>query len=380
MRTPAAPTWVEVDLEAIRNNVRELIRIADRPLMAVVKANGYGHGAVAVARAALEAGASWLGVARSSEGVELRQAGVRAPILILGATTPAEAEAAISSELSLALYDRGLGEAYARRAAALNRRVSVHIKVDSGMGRLGVLPEEAGSFGKWAMQTPELSVEGVFTHFARADEREVAPTLAQIARFREALEALRDSGVRPRWTHAANSAAALRIPEARFDLCRTGIAIYGLSPSRHFPLPQSLRPALAWKAGLASSKDLPPDWGVSYGGEYVTRTVERIGVIPVGYADGWRRSGPNQVLLGGRKLDVIGRVCMDYCMVRLPAGGAIGEEVVLVGSQEGERISAEEVALRWGTINYEVVTGIAARVPRVYVGADPSTSQGGFPP
>ncbi|MGA2112424.1 MAG: alanine racemase [Anaerolineales bacterium] len=370
MNPPPELTWVEVDLAAIRNNVRELMRIAGRPLMAVVKANGYGHGAVAVAQAALQAGASWVGVARCSEGLELRRAGITAPILVLGATPSAEAEAAISSQLSLALYDRGLGEAYARQAAALGRRVSVHIKVDTGMGRLGILPQETASFGKWALEVPELFIEGVFTHFARADESDPGPTLAQIARFREALEALQASGVQPRWTHAANSAAMLRIPEARFDLCRAGIALYGLSPSREVPLPSSFRPALAWKACLASSKDLPAGWGVSYGGEYVTAGIETIGAIPVGYADGWRRSAPNQILMDGQRLEVIGRVCMDYCLVRLPAGGAIGDEVVLIGRQGDERILAEDVALRWGTINYEVVTGIAARVPRVYLGAD----------
>jgi alanine racemase len=374
MKPPPELTWVEIDLAAIRNNVRELIRIADRPLMAVVKANAYGHGAVAVARAALQAGASWLGVARCSEGLELRQAGVTAPILVLGATPSAEAQAAISNQLSLALYDRGLGEAYARQAAALSRRISVHIKVDTGMGRLGILPHEAASFGKWALEVPELSIEGVFTHFARADESDPRPTLVQIARFREALEALRGCGVQPRWTHAANSAAILRIPEARFDLCRAGIAVYGLSPSREVPLPSGFQPALSWKACLASSKDLPAGWGVSYGGEYVTSSVETIGAIPVGYADGWRRSAPNQVLVEGQRLEVIGRVCMDYCQVRLPAGGAIGDEVVLIGRQGDERILAEDVALRWGTVNYEVVTGIAARVPRVYIGADPLSS------
>ena len=371
-----ALTWVEVDLAAVRNNVRELIRIADRPLMAVVKANGYGHGAVEVGRAALQAGASWLAVARAAEGLELRAAGIREPILVLGAATPTEAQAAVSNDLSLTLYDRELGEAYARRAAEVGRKARVHIKIETGMGRLGILPREAAEFGRWAAGVSDFFIEGAFTHFARADEADAAPTLAQVVRFREALDALRAAGIRPRWAHAANSAATLWVPEARFDMCRAGIALYGLSPSRQIPFPASFRPALSWKASLASGKDLPPGWGVSYGGTYVTRGSERIGVIPVGYADGWRRSGPNQVLLGGVRVDIIGRVCMDFCMMPLAAEASVGDEVVLIGCQEGKCIRTEEVAERWGTINYEVVAGIAARVPRLYRDAESSPPAG----
>jgi alanine racemase len=361
-------TWIEVDLAAVEENVRALRTASGVPLMAVVKANGYGHGAVEVSRAAISAGAAWLAVSCAEEGLALRNAGIAAPILVLGLVTAQEADEAIAAGLSLTVYSQEAAQLYSERATALGHSVCVHLKVDTGMGRLGTLPgEDTLAFARSITAMPAVHLEGIFTHLACADEADPAPTLEQLARFQSTLDALGESGIRAAWVHAANSAATLAFPQARYNIVRTGIAIYGVHPSDHVTLSSAFRPALSWKARLVSCKILPKGWGVSYGMEYHTRGEETVGVIPVGYADGWRRKHPNLVLLHGRRTPVIGRVCMDQCMVRLPEGASLGTEVVLIGRQGNEEIRAEEVARRWGTINYEVITGISARMPRVYV-------------
>jgi alanine racemase len=360
-------TWIEINLSAIEDNVRALRTIAGVPIMAVVKANGYGHGAVEVSRAALAAGSSWLAVSCAEEALVLREAGIAAPILVLGMVTAQEADEAIAAGLSLTVYCQESAELYSARATALGRSVCVHLKVDTGMGRLGTLPGEPTlALARNITSMPSMHLEGVFTHLACADEENPAPTESQLAKFSSTLEALQGIGVRPAWIHAANSAATLAFPQARFNMVRNGVAIYGVHPSPQVRLPSSFRPALSWKARLVSCKVLPSGWGVSYGMEYHTAGKETVGVIPVGYADGWRRNRSNVVLLHGKRVPVIGRVCMDQCMVKLPEGASLGTEVVLIGRQGGEEIRAEEVAARWGTINYEVITGISARMPRVY--------------
>jgi alanine racemase len=361
-------TWIEINLSAIEDNVRALRTIAGVPIMAVVKANGYGHGAVEVSRAALAAGSSWLAVSCAEEALVLREASIAAPILVLGMVTAQEADEAIAAGLSLTVYCQESAELYSARATALGRSVCVHLKVDTGMGRLGTLPGEPTlALARNITAMPSMHLEGVFTHLACADEENPAPTESQLAKFSSTLEALQGIGIRPAWIHAANSAATLAFPQARFNMVRNGLAMYGVHPSPQVRLPSSFRPALSWKARLVSCKVLPPGWGVSYGMEYHTAGEETVGVIPVGYADGWRRNRSNVVLLHGKRVPVIGRVCMDQCMVKLPEGASLGTEVVLIGRQGEEEIRAEEVAARWGTINYEVITGISARMPRVYV-------------
>ncbi len=361
-------TWLEIDLSAIEENVRRLCALTRTPLMAVVKANGYGHGAPQVARAAKDAGAAWLGVARLAEALELRQAGLQLPILILGAVAVAEVEAAVAADVALTAPSVELARAYGQRAAASGAQARIHLKIDSGMGRLGVLPGEALAAVREVRRLSGLRLEGVFTHLARADESDPAPTQAQLAAFKTVVDGMRAEGVPLPMLHAANSAGALNFPDARLDLVRVGIAMYGLHPSAATPLPAEFRPALAWKAQLASCKELPPGHGVSYGHDYVTRGREIIGAIPLGYADGFRRARPNSVLIQGARVPVVGRVCMDQSMVRLPAAPRMGAEVVIIGRQGNQVISAEEVAERWATNNYEVVTGLAARVPRIYSG------------
>ncbi|GAB4504524.1 MAG: alanine racemase [Anaerolineales bacterium] len=362
-------TWIEVDLGAIAHNVRRARQLAGVPLMAIVKANAYGHGALPVARAALRAGAEWLGVARLEEALALRHDGLTCPILILGYTPPALMPAAAQADVSLTVWTAEQIEQAAEAAARSGKAARLHLKIDSGMHRLGAPPEQAHSLGRQIAAAGGLVFEGLFTHFARADEADPRPTDEQQARFQAAIAALEAADLRPRWVHAANSAAVLRRTDARYDLARLGIAMYGLRPSAEAPLPADFRPALAWKAVLSHVKSVPPGSGVGYGHRYVTTRQERIGTVPLGYADGFRRVSGNLALVAGQRVPVIGSVCMDQMMVQLDAApqAAPGDEVVLIGEQGGERLSAEEVAAIWGTINYEVVCAIGGRVPRVYL-------------
>ena len=367
-RMPPDPTWAEVDLPAFQNNVRRLKTIAKTRLMAVVKANAYGHGAEAAARAAALAGADWLGVARPCEGIQLRESGPSLPILVMGYTPPAQGAEAIGSGLSLAVYDVETARAYGVLARAVGKTTNLHLKVETGMGRLGVLPEEALEVVRTIGRLDGVEVEGIFTHFARADETDRGSVRGQLVKFEGVLRALAAVGLRPPLIHAANSAAALTLPEARYDMVRAGIALYGLHPSDAVRCPEGSAPALTWKASVAQVKTLPPGHGISYGSEYVTSTHERVAVVTAGYADGFRRILGNTVLLHGQPAPVRGRVCMDQFVIGISHIHDVrtGDEVVLVGRQGEAALSAEEVARRWGTINYEVVCGIAARVPRIY--------------
>ena len=360
--------WVEVDLDAIRGNIHYFLEHTRVQVMAVVKANAYGHGAKLVAKAALDAGATWCGVARVEEALELRQANIACPILLLGYTPPDKYDEMIASQVSITVWNPAQVEIACTAAERTGKAAHLHLEVDSGMSRLGIQAEEAAELGHWMAAKPGIFLEGVFTHFARADEPDSVTTDLQEQRFRMAIEALDATGLRPGLVHAANSAAGFTRPSAYFNLVRAGIAMYGLHPSPLCPLPADFRPALRWKTVLSQVKTLPPGCGVSYGHIYTTQADERIGTLPVGYADGMRRTSGNLALVGGRRVPVVGRVCMDQMMVQLndiPDANA-GDEVVLIGNQGEECLSAEELASNWGTINYEVTCGLAARVPRLY--------------
>lgn len=362
-------TWLEIDRSALQNNVRRMAALTGTRVLAVVKANGYGHGAALAARAAAEAGAAGLGVARPEEGLALRAAGLQLPILVLGYTPPERAAEALAAGLTLTVVDAATGQACAAAGRALGRPARVHLKVDTGMGRLGVLPPEAAALYRALGALDGLEVEGVFTHFARSDERlpdgEPSAAAAQLAIFKDVLAALPG---RPKIVHAANSAAALTLPEARLDWVRMGIGLYGLDPSEEVPCPAGFQPALTWKARVTQVKTLPAGHGISYGRHYVTREPERVAAVAVGYADGYRRAlHRNEVLLQGRRAPVRGRVCMDQIIVGVSHLPDVqpGDEAVLLGRQGDEAISAEELAAKWQTINYDVVCGAAARVGRV---------------
>lgn len=364
----ACSTWLEIDLGAIRHNIGLVQAISKRPVLAVIKANGYGHGLAEVGRAAESAGAAWCGVARIEEALQIRQAGIGLPVLVLGYCPPERTAEAVANHISLSVFNPEVALAMASQARQVGKTLRVHAKIDTGMGRLGVFPQEAAAFIRLISETPGLAVEGMFTHFARADEPLREETACQIRLFNEVVEGLQSVGLRPPLVHAANSAAALYFPQAGYDMVRPGIAIYGLQPSAEAPLPEGFRPALAWKARLVSVKELPPNHGVGYNHRYVTARRERIGVVSVGYADGIRRRVGNFALVGGKRVPMAGGVCMDQCMVHLddvPEARA-GDEVVLIGRQGRAFLSAEVVAEAWGTINYEVVCGLQARVPRFY--------------
>ena len=366
---PRLATWVEVDLACLEANVRHLARMASVPLMAVVKANGYGHGAVPVASAALRGGATWCGVARPEEALELRRGGLGCPILLLGWAPRETLPELVAGSVSLTVWSTSQVDEIAGVAGSLGRKARLHLKVDTGMARLGVPPSEAVELARRIRDADGVSLEGLFTHFACADDPGSGVTQAQESELRWVESALAAAGLRPGLVHAANSAAILVRRDARFDLVRPGIALYGLEPSPQCPLPPALQPALSWKAVLTQVKVVPPGRGVSYSHRYTTTRDERIGTVAVGYGDGYRRTDGNQVLVGGRRVPVVGRVCMDQALVQLDAvpEARAGDEVVLIGAQGGERLRAEDLAAAWGTIAYEVVCGITARVPRRYV-------------
>jgi alanine racemase len=366
----SVPNWVEIDLSAIRHNIRRLSEISARPVMVVVKANAYGHGLVEVGRAACQAGAASLGIARLEEALALRAAGIQAPLLVLGLTPPERVAEAAAGDIRVACFDPELAREYSARASAAGLTLRVHAKFDTGMGRLGVWPEDGVEFASLLNSLPGLALEGAMTHLAVADEPLQPATALQLERFSAMVAALEAAGLRPPLVHAANSATTLYFPQGRFDMVRSGIAVYGLHPSDEAPLPADFRPALVWKARLASVKLLPAGHGVGYNARYVTSRPERIGVCPAGYADGLRRQvNVNHALVDGQRVPVVGGVCMDQCMLQLdgvPAARA-GDEIVLIGTQSGARISAEEIAAAWGTVNYDVVCGLTARVPRIYL-------------
>lgn len=366
------PTWAEVDLDAIAHNVRELRRCADPAarLMAVVKADGYGHGAERVARTALDAGAEWLGVAILEEALALRQAGIAAPILVLGYLAPGQADTAAVYDLNLTVYDLDSAAALDQWGRALGRPVPVHVKVDTGMGRIGLPPQDVLAFVQRLQALPGLQLAGIFTHFATADEPDGAFTGEQFAAFRGVLETLSAAGIEIPLRHAANSAATMRHPGTHLDLVRCGIALYGLRPSPDVAWPADLRPALVWKTRISHLKTVPPGTAVSYGRTYRSSGEERIATLPVGYGDGYSRrlSNAGRVLVDGVACPIVGRVCMDQTLVRLPADlpARVGDEAVLLGRQGEAEVSADDLARVLGTINYEIVCDIGKRVPRVY--------------
>lgn len=373
------PAWAEIDLAAIRHNARLLREVAaPAGLCAVVKAGGYGHGAVEVARAALEGGAVWLAVALVEEGLMLRAGGLTAPILLLSEPVPAAMTTVVSAGLTPTLYTPVGLEALRAAVGAIRpaRPFPVHVKVDTGMHRVGADPDTAVALAVAVANDPALGLEGFWTHLAVSDERANPYTADQVARYQESLDQLDRSAVRPTLRHAANSAAAMWHPASRFDLVRCGIALYGLAPAAdgidHSPVPQ-LRPALALKARVSHTKRVAAGERLSYGLRYRVEQDSVIATVPLGYADGVSRvlsSTGGVVLIGGRRRPISGTVTMDQILVDCgpEAGVAVGDEVVLLGQQGGETITAWEWAQRTGTIAYEVVCGVSGRVPRVHVG------------
>jgi alanine racemase len=373
--TDYRPVWGEIDLGAIRSNVAHLTeRAAPAALLAVVKADGYGHGDLAVARAALDAGATWLGVALVEEGVRLRAAGIDAPVLVLSEPAPEAADTVVAARLTPVVYTvpgvEGLAKAVAD--AGSDVPLAVHLKVDTGMHRVGCAPDEAATLADAIALRPELALGGVCTHLALADEPDHPYTDEQLASFEAVLDALDADGRRPPLVHAANSAALLTRPGACYDLVRVGIALYGVAPAPTLVDAAPLMPALSLRARVTHTKTLSAGARVSYGLRYTVGAESRVATVPAGYADGVPRNlglVGAEVLIGGRRHPIAGTVTMDQLMVDVgDAPVAVGDEVVLLGRQGDESVTATEWAQRLGTIAYEVVTGIGPRVPRRYVG------------
>ena len=365
-------TWAEIDLDAIAFNIRAFKRHVGEKvkLIAVVKANAYGHGAIPVAESALAAGAEMVAVHRMLEGVELRKAGIQAPILILGYTPPDGADLAAAWQLTPSLTTLEFAQALSARATALGLKIPVHIKVDSGMSRYGLMPEEVIEFLQSIIGLPGISLEGLFTHFATADSADQSHTRQQLSVFNEIRTTTRQAGFEFPLVHAANSAAMLNLPEAHFDAVRPGIAMYGLEPSNEWAPPFEIHPALTLKSLVSRVRLLPAGAGVSYGRTYLTSRPTLAALVPVGYGDGFHRilSNKGSVLIRGRRAPILGRVCMDQFVVDVSGIPEVqqDDEVVLVGQQGQARIRAEEVALLAGTLNYEVTTSLLPRVARLY--------------
>lgn len=371
---PDRPTWLEIDLSAIGRNTQLFKQIVgpNVRLLVSLKADAYGHGALRVARTVVRNGAEWLGVATVSEAEPLRRAGIDAPILVFGYIAPWQAREAVRMNLRATLFAPDLAHALSQAATDLNGQIPVHVKVDTGMARLGLRAEDVEGVVRFCEEVrllPGLIFEGIFTHFATADADDQTYAMRQLDRFERVLAALDARGLRPPIVHAANSAAALALPQSRYDMVRPGIAIYGLSPSDDVRLPEGFDPALAFKTQVAQVKDIPAGEGVSYGATYVTTAPTRIAVLPVGYADGFRRAPANwgEVLVRGARAPLVGRVCMDQCMIDVThiPGVRQGDEVVLIGRQGEDELTADEVARKLGTIAYEVTSELLARVPRI---------------
>lgn len=363
---------VTINLDAVAANVRSIKSLIrdDVSLMAVVKANAYGHGAPDAARVAIDSGADLLAVANINEALELRRAGIDAPILTLSYVPAQAIPRAIEMDVSVTVYDCKQAQQYQSAAGAGRSALSANIKVDSGMGRLGVLPADADELCRLVDELPALKLEGIYTHFSSADaDRQY--TAGQLSCFFDLLRQLKRKGFRFKYVHAANSAALLSQPSSRFNLVRPGLLLYGLNPLGASEGPDWLKPAMTWTTAIAQVKTLPPGSAVGYGNTYWTQGSEKIAVLPVGYADGLRRAPRTwrEVLVRGKRAPVVGRVSMEKTTINIShiPGAQVGDEVVLLGQQGDDEISAEEIAAWVGSINYEVVTSIAPRVPRKFV-------------
>jgi alanine racemase len=371
---------VEISLDALRSNIRAFQQALPPHIkqMAVVKADAYGHGAYEVSKSAMECGVNYIAVAFLDEGLELRHAGIQAPILVLGYTPPEGLEVAWEHDITLNVYTHNVLEAIENLANRAQNRLQqrplkIHVKIDTGMNRLGLpTEEEAIAFIDKALRIQGLQVEGVFTHYACADEEDKTYTRRQYERFERIINHFKSKGVEFPYIHAGNSAAAIDTPELTFNMVRLGISMYGLYPSEEVNHQRvQLEPVMSIKTGVVMVKTVPPGSGVSYGAAYYTKGEETIATLPIGYADGFSRmlSGKASALIHGRRAPIVGRICMDQCMLNVTGFTDIHmeDEVVILGKQGEERITAEELAGLLGTINYEITCMISHRVPRVYV-------------
>ncbi|RKU11877.1 alanine racemase [Candidatus Poribacteria bacterium] len=370
-------TWVEIDLSVIRSNAQAIKAYAQgKSLIAVIKADAYGHGAIPVAEA-LRGEAAMYAVATVAEAVELRTAGVNKPVLVLFNALSVQAQTIIDYQLTPSVYEPTLCNSLSRAVQAQGKSVNVHLDVDTGMNRGGIWYTETVEFVKWLTSLEGIEIEGIFTHFATADEADKSHVHLQLERFKSVLSSLAEINLRPSIVHAANSAAALTLPDAHFDAVRVGLSLYGVYPSSEVKRASTvcLQPALTWKARIISLRQSTQGEGVSYGRTHIVDEPTWLATLPVGYADGYSRALSNrgEVLIGGTKHRQVGSVCMDGSVFQIaPSQEAqtdlhIGDEAVLIGRQGDLEITVDQVAEKAGTISYEILTEIGKRAPRIYV-------------
>ncbi|QGT98741.1 Alanine racemase [Candidatus Syntrophocurvum alkaliphilum] len=368
-------TWVEIDLSAIRHNINEVKSLLkpETKLMVIVKANAYGHGMLEVTRICLEEGVDYLGVASLDEALTLRKEGIKSPILVLGYIPNGTAETIIDNNIIPSVFTISLAEELSKVAVSKGKEVNVHLKVDTGMGRLGIVVESrASELVERVNLLPGVNIEGIFTHFAVADAKDKTYTKKQIEVFNEFLKNLEEKGIHIPIKHSSNSAAIMDLPEAHYDMVRAGIVTYGLYPSDEVDRKKiDLIPAMTLKSKVSFVKTLSKGSSVSYGRTFIASKNTVVATVPIGYADGYTRLLSNKIWasIKGKKVPLIGNVCMDQCMFDVTGVDGIkdGEEIILFGKPEFG-ITADDIADTLGTINYEIVSAISSRVPRLYIG------------
>lgn len=368
------PCFAEVNLDNFRHNFKEVKRLAQgKKTIGVIKADGYGHGAVELARILVEEGADYLAVAVITEALELRRNGYKTPILVLGFTPPTFAKEIVENDITQAVFSYELAEAISKEAQRQNKTAKLHVKIDTGMGRVGYLVgENAISEIKRISELKNIHVEGIFSHFAAADEVEKSFALKQIERFNEILKELGQEGLEFEIKHLSNSAAIIDLPEAYFDAVRPGIMLYGCYPSDEVMKDRlTLKPVMTLKANIVHVKEVEAETPISYGRKFYTERRSKIATLPLGYADGYTRLlfGKTNVIVNGKLCPVVGRICMDQCMIDVTDAGdvKVGDEVIIMGESNGISNNADDIARILGTINYEILCMVSKRVPRIYI-------------
>lgn len=369
------PVWMEVDLDNLVHNIRQIKANITNPtsVMGIIKADGYGHGSLEVARVLKEEGVDRFGVAVLDEGIQLRAAGIKEPILVLGYTPPQLFEQLLEYRITPTIYNYGDAVKLSELACAKGTKMRIHLKLDTGMGRIGLVSvQDSLDIVSNIYQLSSIIVEGIFTHFSVADERDKSYTKEQYKKYINFITALRKRGIDIPLCHAGNSAACIDLPDMHLDMVRPGIILYGLYPSDQVDKEKlKLKPLASLRARIAHVKTVPAGTSIGYGRRYVSKATSVIATLPIGYADGYTRmlSGKASVLVRGARAPLVGNICMDQCMIDVTGipDVKVGDEVILMGKQDGQSVTAEELADLIGTINYEIVCMIGKRVPRVYV-------------
>ena len=368
--------WAEINLDNIAHNVKEIRRVTNKnaEIMGVVKADAYGHGVFEVTRTLLANGVSRLAVSMLDEAIQLRREGIEVPILVLGYTDPARANEILENDVTQSVYSHELAQALSKEAVRQGKKVKLHIKIDTGMSRIGFMPGYSAVKNVMEIEKlPNVIIEGLFTHFASADEKDRDYTLMQFEKFMSICCELQRIGIHIPVKHCANSAGIIEYPEMHLDMVRPGIILYGMYPSNEVCKEKiDLKPAMTLKANVIMVKEIEQNTPISYGRIFTTERKSKIATIPIGYADGYSRmlSNKGRVLINGQFAPVVGRICMDQCMIDvtdIEGDIEVGDEVVLIGEQGQRNISVEDVAETIGIINYELVCIVGKRIPRAYV-------------